>query len=46
MERSASVYLFGNASQPDLNGIPLSAIERIEVCLERKPIYGVPPWAE
>jgi iron complex outermembrane receptor protein len=39
--RSASVTLAGTATQPDINGIPLSAIERIEVLpSSASAIYG------
>jgi iron complex outermembrane receptor protein len=39
--RSAGVTLFGAANQPDINGIPLSAVERIEVLpSSASAIYG------
>ena len=39
--RSAGVSAYGNADQPDINGIPLSAIERIDVLpSSASAIYG------
>lgn len=39
--RTSSVSFLGTASQPDLNGIPLSAIERIEILpTSASGIYG------